>query len=124
MKSADTELVITSLRVASVFVNKASQHAQSDPEKEQMIELFSPALDIMDINEDVPMQVAFSLFLKNIIRAAQSQFAAKKELTDVVVQLVRILLRIPADKSFESASIYAGNLVILLFDCILQRKHN
>ena len=35
-----------------------------------MIELFSPALEIMEINEDVPMQVAFSLFLKNIIRVA------------------------------------------------------
>jgi len=35
-----------------------------------MIELFSPALEIMELNEDVPLQVAFSLFLKNVIKVA------------------------------------------------------
>ena len=37
---------------------------------------------------------------------------------------MKLLLIIPKDKSFESASIYAGNLVILLFDRILSKKHN
>lgn len=70
LKSADTELVITALQVASVFINKTSQHGQTENQKEQMIELFSPALEIMELNEDVPLQVAFSLFLKNVIKVA------------------------------------------------------
>lgn len=37
---------------------------------------------------------------------------------------VRALLAIPKDKSFESASIYAGNLTILLFESLLKRNHN
>ena len=42
----------------------------------------------------------------------------------MVISIVRILLRIPKDKSFESASIYAGNLAIILFDKVLGKKHN
>jgi len=60
-----------------------------------MIELFAPSLEIMDINEDVPLQVAFSLFLKNIIRVAENLFAKSAKLTEIVVQVVRLLLRIP-----------------------------
>ena len=40
------------------------------------------------------------------------------------MQLVRLLLRIPKEKSFESASIYAGNLAVILFDKVLGKKHN
>ena len=89
-----------------------------------MIELFTPSLEIMEINEDVPLQVAFSLFLKNIIRVAEHLFAKNAKLTEIVVQLVRLLLRIPKEKSFESASIYAGNLAVILFDKVLGKKHN
>jgi hypothetical protein len=42
----------------------------------------------------------------------------------LIVQATRLLLRIPKDKSFESGSIYAGNLAILLFDKILGKNHN
>ena len=70
--------MITALQVASVFINKTSQHSNTSSHKELMIELFSPSLNIMDINEDVPLQVALSIFLKNIIRAAQSLFSERK----------------------------------------------
>lgn len=89
-----------------------------------MIELFAPCVAIMDVNEDVPLQVALSLFVKSVIRSADSIFAARKDLTELVIQAVRILLRVPKDKSFESGSIYAGNLVILLFDRVLGKNHN
>ena len=36
----------------------------------------------------------------------------------------RILLRVPTDKSFESASIYAGNLIILLYDKLPSKTRN
>lgn len=81
LKAADTELILTSLQVAGVFVEKAATFSESGPEKEKMVELFAPSVDIMDINEDVPLQVALSLFIKSVIRAAEAQFAAKKDLT-------------------------------------------
>ena len=43
-----------------------------------MIELFSPAMEIMEDNEDVPLQVAFSLFLKNVVKVAEKKFSEKK----------------------------------------------
>lgn len=84
----------------------------------------TPAVEIMEINEDVPLQVALSLFVKSVIRSADTIFASRKDLTELVIQTVRLLLRIPKDKSFESGSIYAGNLAILLFDKILGKNHN
>lgn len=84
----------------------------------------SPVIEIMEINEEVTLQVALSLFIKNVIRSADSIFASSKELTELIVQATRLLLRIPKDKSFESGSIYAGNLAILLFDKILGKNHN
>ena len=89
-----------------------------------MIELFEASIDIMDINEDVPLQVVFSVFLKNVIRITQGYFEKDQKKVDMVISIVRILLRIPKDKSFESASIYAGNLAIILFDKVLGKKHN
>ena len=65
-----------------------------------MIELLCPSIEIMDINDDVPLQVAFSLFLKNIIRVTDTILADNKDLTELVIRLVRVLLRIPKDKSF------------------------
>ena len=41
--------------------------------------------------------------------------AEKQQLFEVFGKAARILLRIPIDKSCESASIYAGNLIILLY---------
>lgn len=124
LKPADSELVLTALQVAGVFVGKSTIFAESGPEKEKLIELFSCGVEIMEINEDVPLHVSLSLFLKSVIRAAESIFAVRKELIEMVIGVVRLLLRIPKDKSFESGSIYAGNLVILLFDRLLGRNHN
>ena len=39
-----------------------------------MIDLFTTSIDIMDINEDVPLQVVFSVFLKNVIRITHRYF--------------------------------------------------
>jgi hypothetical protein len=47
----------------------------------------------------------------------------EKESIDRVVGAIRNLLKIPADKSFESASVYVGNLVILVSDKLLKRLH-
>lgn len=78
LKTADTDLILTSLQVAGVFVEKSSLHPQSDPEKEKIIELVSPVIEIMEINEEVTLQVALSLFIKNVIRSADSIFASSK----------------------------------------------
>ena len=89
-----------------------------------MIDLFTTSIDIMDINEDVPLQVVFSVFLKNVIRITHRYFQKDQKKIQMVISIVRILLRIPKDKSFQSASIYAGNLAIILFDKVLGKKHN
>lgn len=89
-----------------------------------MIDLFTTSIDIMDINEDVPLQVVFSVFLKNVIRITHRYFQKDQKKIEMVISIVRILLRIPKDKSFQSASIYAGNLAIILFDKVLGKKHN
>ena len=34
----------------------------------------------MEVNEDVPLQVALSLFVKGLLRAAEEQLRAKKEM--------------------------------------------
>jgi len=68
--------------------------------------------------------VALSLYIKGVIRIAADIMVDKKDTVDSIVNAVRILLRIPKDKSFESASIYAGNLIILLFDRLIKRNHN
>jgi hypothetical protein len=72
----------------------------------------------------VQVQVALSLYIKGVIRIAADIMVDKKDTVDSIVNAVRILLRIPKDKSFESASIYAGNLIILLFDRLIKRNHN
>ena len=58
LKTADTELVMTALQVAGVFISKVPTLGENIPEKEKIVELFAPSVEIMDINEDVPMQVA------------------------------------------------------------------
>lgn len=88
------------------------------------MELVAISVEILDVNEDVQVQVALSLFLKGVLRIAADLIADKKDLIDQYVNAVRILLRVPRDKSFESASIYAGNLTILVFEKLLKRNHN
>lgn len=88
------------------------------------MELVGISVEILDVNEDVQVQVALSLFLKGVLRIAADLIADKKDLVDQYVNAVRILLRVPKDKSFESASIYAGNLTILVFEKLLKRNHN
>lgn len=82
------------------------------------------SLDILDINEDVQVQVALSLYLKGALKISADIIAERKDLVDHYVNAVRILLRVPKDKSFESASIYAGNLTILVFEKLLKKNHN
>lgn len=70
LKAADTDLILTALQVAGVFTEKLSLHSDSTPEKERIIEVVTPAIEIMEINEDVPLQVALSLFVKSVVRSA------------------------------------------------------
>jgi importin-9 len=123
LKSADTELILTALRVAATFIAQSALH-EGTPERERLAELSTVAVEILDINEDVQVQVALSLFLKGVLRIASDLIASRKDLVDQFVNAVRILLRVPKDKSFESASVYAGNLTALVFEKLLKRNHN
>jgi hypothetical protein len=72
----------------------------------------------------VQVQVALSLYLKGVLRVSSDLIASRKELVEHYINALRILLRVPKDKSFESASIYAGNLTILVFEKLLKKNHN
>jgi hypothetical protein len=54
----------------------------------------------MDINEDIQVQISLSLYLKGVLRISSDLILERKELVDSYVNAVRILLRIPKDKSF------------------------
>lgn len=123
LKPADTELILTALRVADSFIGQSGKH-EGAAERERLVELVGVAVEIMEVNEDVQVQVALSLFLKGLLRVATDLIVDRKELVDLYVSAVRILLRVPKDKSFESASIYAGNLTVLVFEKLLRRNHN
>jgi hypothetical protein len=70
------------------------------------------------------VQVALSLYLKGALKISADLIADRKDLVEHYVNAVRILLRVPKDKSFESASIYAGNLTILVLEKLLKKNHN
>lgn len=123
LKAADTELILTALRVTDSFIRQSALH-EGAGEREKLVELVGVAVDILDVNEDVQVQVALSLFLKGVLRIAADLISERKELVEQYVVAVRVLLRVPRDKSFESASIYAGNLTVLVFDKLLRRNHN
>lgn len=69
------------------------------------------------------MHISLTIYLKNIIKCCSDSLVQEKESIDRVVGAIRNLLKIPADKSFESASVYVGNLVILVSDKLLKRLH-
>ena len=107
-----------------VFIQQNSQHSEDTSSKIKLSQMISVAVDVMDVNEDVQVQVALSLYLKDVLKIASEQIAERKDLVDQYVNAVRILLRIPKEKSFESASIYAGNLCVLVFEKLLKKNHN
>jgi importin-9 len=109
--------------VSDTFIKQSAFHSGA-AERVRLVELVAISVEILDVNEDVQVQVALSLFLKGVLRIAADLIADKKDLIDQYVNAVRILLRVPRDKSFESASIYAGNLTILVFEKLLKRNHN
>lgn len=109
--------------MTDTFIKQSALHSGA-AERERLVELVGVSVEILDVNEDVQVQVALSLFLKGVLRIASDLIVDKKDLVDQFVNAVRILLRVPKDKSFESASIYAGNLAILVFEKLLKRNHN
>lgn len=66
------------------------------------------------------MQVASTICLKNLIRVCPN-FIKEKGYTKYFVEAIHCLLKIPADKTFEAASVYVGNLIILAFDRLLEK---
>lgn len=99
LKGADTELILTALRVSGLFIQQINCHSQSVAERERMVELLPTIVEIMELSEEVQLQVALSLYLKGVIRIASEVIVGRKELVECVVSAVRILLLIPKDKS-------------------------
>lgn len=70
--------------------------------------------DIIQYNDNLQIQVACTICLKNLIRLCP-QLIKERKYEKNIVDAIHTLLKIPADKTFESASIYVGNLVLLVF---------
>lgn len=66
---------MTALRVTSVFIERNYLHEGRTAEKERIVELVPVALEILDINVDVQVQVALSLYLKGTLRIAADLIA-------------------------------------------------
>jgi hypothetical protein len=64
-----------------------------------MVELLPTIVEIMEVNEEVQVQVALSLYIKGVIRIASDVIVGRKEMVDCMVNAVRVLLQIPKDKS-------------------------
>jgi hypothetical protein len=64
-----------------------------------LVEGLVSAVEIMEVSEDVPLQVALSLYVKGLIRSAGGLFRARKDLAEMATQVVKLLLRVPKDKS-------------------------
>jgi len=77
-------------------------------------------------NDDNELQVQATICLKNFIRVATPTIIKKywSELfsgfTAEILKVVARLIEVPKDKSFEAASLYAGNLIILTFNNVSQ----
>jgi hypothetical protein len=78
LKPADSELILTALRVAGVFIDRANSHSNCTAERERMVELLPIIEDILKINEDVQVQVALSLYVKGVVRVARDIISSKK----------------------------------------------
>lgn len=70
-------------------------------------------------NEDNELQVQATICLKNFIRVATPTII-KNGFTAEILKVVARLIEVPKDKSFEAASLYAGNLIILTFNNLLE----
>lgn len=76
--------------------------------------------DIIENNEDIQIHVGSTICLKSLIRVC-SEYLKENGYSKYFVEAIHSLLKIPADKTFEAASIYVGNLIILTFDKLLEK---
>jgi hypothetical protein len=68
---------------------------------------------ILKNNNDVQIHIQTTICLKNIIKLSSEEIKSKSDLVQSVSESIKTLLKIPKDKSFETASVFTGNLVIL-----------
>ncbi len=68
----------------------------------------------------MPIHVACTICLKNLIRLCP-ELIKEKQFDKNILEAIHSLLKIPADKTFEGASIYVGNLVLLSFEFLIEK---
>jgi hypothetical protein len=85
-----------------------------------LIPIFST---IIKSNNDIQIHIQVTICLKNVIKLASEEIKSKNELVVQIVESIKNLLKIPKDKSFETASVYAGNLAILAFSKLLTKTN-
>ena len=68
LKQIDIDCVLTALRLVYVLQLKCGSHSKAD--KEALAEMIPAAVDILEVNSDIQIQVALSLYLKTALRVA------------------------------------------------------
>ena len=76
LKQIDIDCVLTSLRLVHVLQLKCGEHSRGD--KEALVEMVPAAVDILEVNTDIQIQVALSLYLKTALRVAPEVIEEKK----------------------------------------------
>ena len=113
LKALDIDLILTVLKLSNLILEKCP------PEHSSIVSHLAgitPLLtEIIEYNEDIQIHIATTICLKSMIRLCP-KVLQQKEYQKNIAGVIRCLLKIPADKTFEGASIYVGNLSILSFN--------
>lgn len=123
MKALDIELILTVLRSINILVDNCTSASDKLDEKARLLSLLPSMCDILERNDDVQIHLAASVYLKNLIKVCNELLLENSSYVQRVMKTIRNLLKIPTDKSFESASIYVGNLTLLAFDKLKQHNY-
>jgi len=128
LKNRDIELILLVLKISNVLIVRGIEIATKGESTSALIQ--TSHLNLLDIlgriikfNEDVQVHIQVTVCLKNLIKLSADRIKESQESTGVVLETIKSLLKIPKDKTFESASLYSGNLVILAFQLILTKKN-
>ncbi|CAD8134500.1 unnamed protein product [Paramecium pentaurelia] len=114
MKPTDIGLMSAIMHLTSIFIKYCSDNKA----QEAFINLLPSMVNLILINEDPQLQVHTSQCLKNFIIIETGQIL-KMNLVQDVMKVNLKLLEVPQNSANESASLFAGNLVMITINNLL-----
>ncbi|CAD8159758.1 unnamed protein product [Paramecium octaurelia] len=114
IKQSDISLMSAIMNITSTFIKFCSDSKAQDA----FINLLPSMVNLILINEDPQLQVHTSQCLKNFIIIETGQIL-KMNLVQDVMKVNLKLLEVPQNSANESASLFAGNLVMITINNLL-----